>query len=28
MRATETPELNPLAIDLVIPSVQHPHESI
>jgi hypothetical protein len=28
MRATETPELNPHAIDLVIPSVQHPHESI
>ena len=28
MRATETPELNPLAIDLVIPSVQHPRETI
>ena len=28
MRANETPDLNPLGIDLVIPSVQHPHESI
>jgi hypothetical protein len=28
IRADETPELNPLGIDLVIPSVQHPHESI
>jgi len=28
IRAGETPELNPLGIDLVIPSVQHPHESI
>ena len=28
MRAAETPELNPLGIDLVNPSVQHPHESI
>ena len=28
IRADETPELNPLSIDLVIPSLQHPHESI
>ena len=28
IRADETPELNSLGIDLVIPSVQHPHESI
>jgi hypothetical protein len=28
IRAHETPELNPLGIDLVIPSLQHPHESI
>lgn len=28
IHADETPKLNPLGIDLVIPSVQHPHESI
>ena len=28
IRADETPGLNPLGIDLEIPSVQHPHESI
>ena len=28
IRADQTPELNPLGIDLVIPSLQHPHESI
>jgi len=28
IRTDETPEINPLGVDLVIPSVQHPHESI
>jgi len=28
IRADQTPDLNPLGIDLVIPSLQHPHESI
>jgi len=28
IRADQIPELNPLGIDLVIPSLQHLHESI